>query len=421
MRIETLKLKNFRCFKEQTFRFSPQFNLLIGDNGAGKTTVLDALAVAIGSWLLGTGEHSSRPIYRQEVRLTAHEHGTNISFEEQFPVEVEAWGEVLNRHIHWARKLPTAKSRTTHGEANTIKGLSQEATKRARENGGVVLPILAYYGTGRLWQQPRNWKKVRELKQKNLSRLIAYRDAIDPRTNAKDLLDWIRRQSWVSFQEGGDTEALRSVKEAIVEAIEGAEEIGFDAKRGEIVVKFHEGGTQPFSNLSDGQRNMVALIGDIAIRIATLNPQIAERAIKETEGVILIDELDLHLHPKWQRSIVKRLRETFPKCQFICTTHSPQIVGEVPPEEIRLLSRTQIESPAQSLGMDSNWVLRVLMNAEEQNVDVKNEIAEVFKMIERRDLETAMAKIAELRAKLGNSEALQRAASTVERIRLLGQ
>jgi predicted ATP-binding protein involved in virulence len=337
MRIKTLSLKNFRCFELQTFNFAPQFNLLIGDNGSGKTAVLDGLAVAIGSWLLGTGDLSSRAISPEEIRLKAIGHGTDIFFEKQYPVEVQAWGEVMGRNISWTRKRLGSKTHTTHGDADSIKGLSKDAVKLARENKGVILPIIIYYGTGRLWQQPREMKIRNEKQTKSPSRLTAYRNAIDPRTNPKELFEWMRRQSWISFQEKRDSEILQVVKNAIVASVEGAKDISYDAKRNEIIVRFTETDDQPFSNLSDGQRNMIALVGDIAIRMATLNPQLLDKAIKETPGVILIDELDLHLHPKWQRSIVEGLRTTFPQIQFIATSHSPFVIQTLREGELIML------------------------------------------------------------------------------------
>ena len=87
----------------------------------------------------------------------------------------------------------------------------------------------------------------------------------------------------------------------------------------------------PFSFLSDGYRNMVAMVADIAVRCATLNPQLKEKSSQETPGVVLIDEIDLHLHPRWQRRVVNDLLRTFPRIQFFGTTHSPFVIQSLPP------------------------------------------------------------------------------------------
>ena len=101
------------------------------------------------------------------------------------------------------------------------------------------------------------------------------------------------------------------------------------------------------------------MVADIARRACLLNPHLGGAVLEETPGIVLIDELDLHLHPKWQRRIIGDLRRTFPKIQFIATTHSPQLIGQVKPDEILLLDAEETEEtrhPGQSYGMDSNWI-----------------------------------------------------------------
>ena len=119
--------------------------------------------------------------------------------------------------------------------------------------------------------------------------------------------------------------------------IEQAAEVRFDNKRLEVVVEFKDGGLQPFSHLRDGQRSVAALAGDIAMRMAQLNPHLEEKVLLETPGIALIDEIDLHLHPKWQRHIVEDLRCAFPLVQFVATTHSPFIIQSMREGELLML------------------------------------------------------------------------------------
>ena len=117
---------------------------------------------------------------------------------------------------------------------------------------------------------------------------------------------------------------------------------------------------------------------------------------------------------------MRRFTETFSHSQFVVTTHSPQVLGEVPGNCIRLLQHNrQVEIPAQALGMDTNWILQVLMDSDEQDPRIKKDIEAIFALITARKLEEAQAKTQELRQWIGNSEALQRTASTIERIRIL--
>jgi predicted ATP-binding protein involved in virulence len=141
------------------------------------------------------------------------------------------------------------------------------------------------------------------------------------------LTQWLARQSWLSFQQGGqDSQTFQVVRRALLQSIPGAEDLHFDAKLGEVILRFANGDQQPFMNLSDGQRAMLAVVGDLAQKAATLNPHLGADVLKETEGVVMIDELDLHLHPTWQRHVIEDLRTTFPMIQFICTTHSPFLI-----------------------------------------------------------------------------------------------
>src|SRR5207247_1134997 len=107
--------------------------------------------------------------------------------------------------------------------------------------------------------------------------------------------------------------------------------------------------------------------------------------------------------------------------QFVCTSHSPQVIGEVLPEEVRLLDEQRVERPAQSFGMDSNWILQVLMGTDYQDSKVTQDLKRVFKLIEERKLREAEAEVVKLRGTVGNNEAIQRAASTIERVRMLGK
>lgn len=113
--------------------------------------------------------------------------------------------------------------------------------------------------------------------------------------------------------------------------------ITYDVESDEIRATLADGRELPFRLLSDGVRNMLGMVADIAYRMAILNPHLGSEVTQRTEGVVLIDEIDLHLHPKWQRHIVEDLKRTFPKVQFVVTTHSPFIIQSLQPGELRLL------------------------------------------------------------------------------------
>ncbi len=332
MRIDHLLVENFKGFRGREFAFHPQFNLVIGKNGAGKTSVLEALAVAAGSWFLGLRGYDTRHIRPDDVRLEGFRSGAgDIHWEQQFPCVVEARGLVLDRALAWRRTLNSPSGRTTYVDAREIKDLAAQSDEDVRDGKVVSLPLISCYSTGRLWNIPREHARVtgaEQLKGKaELSRLEAYRNSVDPRLSVSELVEWIARESWKTFQKQGLQSPIFTVaRAALMNNLEGATDIYFDAEYGEVIVAFEGGERQPFNNLSDGQRCMLGLIGDIARKAAILNPHLGERALSETRGIVMIDELDLHIHPKWQRTMIEDLRATFPNLQFICTTHSPFLI-----------------------------------------------------------------------------------------------
>ena len=352
MRIDSLLLENFKGFQRRELTFHPQFNLVVGENGTGKTSLLDALAVAVGSWFLGVDGVDTRHIYPHEVRLQAFPSEAGTHWEGQYPCFIEASGSIGHAPTIWRRSLNGPDGRTTRIGAAGIKKLAEQATRAVREGQSINLPLISYYGTGRLWLVPREQGQVKEppssLLTKQLSRLDGYKTSVDPRLSVSVLTQWLARQSWLSFQQGGqDSQTFQVVRRALLQSIPGAEDLHFDAKLGEVILRFANGDQQPFMNLSDGQRAMLAVVGDLAQKAATLNPHLGADVLRETEGVVMIDELDLHLHPTWQRHVIEDLRTTFPKIQFICTTHSPFLIQSLRSGEELLMLEGQ---PTAKLG-----------------------------------------------------------------------
>ncbi len=353
MRIDQLSVMNFKGFEAREFLFHPNFNLVVGKNGMGKTSVLEALSVAVGSWFLGVRGFDTRHIRPSEVMLrqvqreVEDEDGQTqqtVQWESIFPCVVAAKGLVQGQPLAWQRSLNSSTSRTTYVNAGKLKKLAQKVDQEIRKGADIPLPLISYYGTGRLWKEPRESFTVsdpmRIVSKKEMSRFAGYSNSVDPRLSVPQLTHWIAHQSWISYQQQNRVPpAFSVVKKALIACIEGARELYFDAHLGEVVVVFEEG-KQPFSNLSDGHRSMLAMVGDIAQKAAKLNPQFGSRVLEETEGLVLIDELDLHLHPSWQRHVIEDLRNTFPKLQFICTTHSPFLIQSLRSgEELLALDR----------------------------------------------------------------------------------
>lgn len=327
MRINRLDLTNFRCFDERSFTFHERFTLLIGVNATGKTTVLDALAVALGAALIPIPHALSGSIHRRDVRRTHQHIGETGHFVEHYPVRVEARGSIDGHDIGWKRALRSAKSRTTRGGTRTIREVMNQLVRRSAPRDDVVLPYIGYYGTGRLWREQRLLSEGGIDPARRSSRYVGYQNCLTPSSSARHLSAWIKRLALIEARRG-PLATLHAVLGAIADCVEDAVAAYFDFEEDDIVVQF-ETDRFPFRSLSDGQRNMAATAADIAMRCAQLNPQLNDRARLETPGVVLIDEVDLHLHPRWQRTVVGDMTRTFPRLQFVATSHSPFIVQSV--------------------------------------------------------------------------------------------
>ncbi len=393
MRIDRLHIRNFKGFEDKSFDFprsidapangNGSFHLIIGQNGKGKTSTLDALAVAAGSWFLGVRGEDSRHIQPEDVRLKVIQFGDTARVEKQMPVSVEAYGMVMSQRMTWRRELLGTK--TNWIKAKNIKGAAEQSVKQMQHGDPVTLPLISYYGTGRLWQEPRDMRATHrfddesekpvkapqeapeaeeDLADSFASRLAGYRFSIDPRCSPRDLLRWLKFEHQLAVQERKESQQFRVVKEAILQAVEGCEKVEYHLRLG-LLLDIKGQPRLPFGELSDGQRNMIAMVGDLAFKAAQLNPHLDADVLRGTPGIVLIDELDLHLHPRWQRHVVEDLRKLFPEVQFIATTHSPFIVQSLRNGELLPLD---VQSVPETCNLGVEDIARGLMGVEHPEV-----------------------------------------------------
>jgi predicted ATP-binding protein involved in virulence len=408
VRIDQLTITNFKAFRHCEIEFDPHFNLLVGDNATGKTSVLDALAIAIDAWFLGMriGE-SAGEIDTDEVYLRTFAHADSTTFEKQFPSRIEARGDVLGRSIQWARELSREGGKTTTGEAKEIVNLAKYADGEVRTSKDITLPLLCSYGTERLWFETRHRtkpKRKEDTAPRRPSRFDGYRDCTVFEIQETTLLTWMQAEHSASKQRGNRTIAWKLVRDAIIACVENATDLYFDDRYNEFIVRLGGLGEQMFSNLSDGQRIMLTLIGDLVRRTVTLNPHLADKALLDTPGVVLIDELDLHLHPKWQRRVIRDLKRTFPLVQFVATTHSPQLIGEALPAEIRILENGGVAKPARSFGVDSSRILEEVMNVSPRNFEIEQLLKSLSELIDQEDIQRAREVLSKIEARLGAND-----------------
>lgn len=336
MRIDTIKVRNFRGFGLFERNFHPEINVIVGENGTGKTALLDALAVGVGSFFLGVDGVSARGIEHDDTHLLAGESDDVFTSSPKYPVVLNFGGQVFGRPSSWFRSLRGRGRKTTIVGTNHLRGRIEIELKRRRASGESRLPLIAYHGTGRLWVQKRSRAAARSTRTR--TRFDAYENCLEAASDEKSFLDWFKAMEWTAFQEGAEPVALRVVRNTLRETIPGCTDLRYRSKEGELVAIFDDGRRLPTRMLSDGFRTMLGLVCDLAWRCATLNPELGEIAAKETPGVVLIDEIDLHLHPNWQKRVVDDLRRCFPCVQFFMTTHSPFIVQSLRAGEVVALS-----------------------------------------------------------------------------------
>ncbi len=406
MRIDRLSIENFKKYSSQTFDLHPQFTLFAGENGAGKTTVLDALAVAAGIWLVEPPDselnNSRRNITKAEIRLEPESVGDRIRFRERRPVKVSATGRIGNTaSVSWTRQIKSNGTRTTNVEAKEALAEIKDIFHRDDAGEHVLCPVLAYYGAGRAWL-PSNERIPKQAANGPARRWAAFYDCFNERIRFGALQNWFKKEAIERGNRGGRWRLnFEAVSGAIRACVPGAYAVWFDTDRDQIVLSV-DGSAQPFDNLSAGQRMLVALVADLAIKAVTQNAFLPPAEILlQTPGLVLIDELDVHLHPKWQRRVAKDLMETFPSIQFVCTSHSPQVIGELPPAEIRYLEGTEVTTPLRSFGIDSSRILEEVMDARPRNEEVELLLTRLSDLIDKDDLDGARGLLPEVEAKLG--------------------
>lgn len=277
-------------------------------------------------------------------------------------------------------------------------------------DANVILPIISYYGTGRLWAQKH------ESSQKTIdNRLQGYTDCLSVESDEKLMLKWFEKMTYIQLQDGTVIPELKAVKSAIADSYmeSGADvndiQVSFNVKSHQLEITYIDENNNyqkhPFHELSDGYRNTLSLIADIAYRMAVLNPQFLGNVTKKTPGIVLIDEVDLHLHPIWQKRILKTLKNVFPLVQFIVTTHSPSIISSARADELLILDGNSCRNfEYEVYGKDSNSVLTEIMETSERPDEVANMFAEFDNLMDKGDYKTAENILNELRKILGDND-----------------
>jgi predicted ATP-binding protein involved in virulence len=454
LQISTARLVCYRCYDQLDIKFSNRYRdksnltVIVGDNGAGKTTILTALANGL-SWL--TGKIKSEK--GQGVKLKEQDIHNASSAEYATIIVNLAVKENLNYEVVLAK----AKMASNVSISNVFADVQQLADiyrLANAKNKQFNFPIMAYYPVERSIEigltDIRQFSQFSE--KKSWDKFDGYEDALNSAANFKSFYAWfkhfedieneknspqqslqadinklqIERETIYTLAQvkqgdisgGGDeyitslladkdqqiavlTEQLNAlshaqrgktldwVKKAINEFVSDFTHLRIQRSPYPDMLIDKNDVTLSVLQLSQGERSLLALVGDIARRLVLLNPS-RENPL-EGDGVVLIDEIDLHLHPKWQQSVLPNLLNTFPNIQFITTTHSPQVLTTVPNECIRVLSSDGVTIPqVQTLGEESRTTLEDVMHVDSRPTDPMSVLLKQYlEAVNRGDIESA--------------------------------
>jgi predicted ATP-binding protein involved in virulence len=387
MKLVRLHLQNFRCFERLVVDFDPKLTVIVAENGAGKTSILDALSIGFGRFLTKLPGVNGVGTKESDLLIDEKEH--------RAPFLHMGWEVIRNdkQPLNWAggrRRTPNISSSDVRaGITDELAEVAKNALKpidayaaslaEASDKGeAFFLPVIAYYGTNRaireVVQRRRNFRK-------EFSRFDALVGALDPDSRFKAAFEWFTAMEDVERRE---KEARRNfdyrlpvldhVRTAISRMMGDCSNPRTEIRPLRFLVdkRMSNGVVKSLrvTQLSDGYRVVLGLVMDLARRMAQANSQFATNGHEilnplDLPAIVLIDEVELHLHPGWQQRILGDLARTFPSAQFVVTTHSPQVLTTVDSECIRVLSEGQIHaSPPGTKGAEASRLLKRVLGVE---------------------------------------------------------
>ncbi len=350
MRIKEIEIINFKGFQNKKVSFNGNLTVVIGNNTAGKTTLLKAIQVGLGAYLQSLSKLPGGAPFRRNFGASDRFMAFNQDQRDYLPnkekpkisITAEVPCPLYNqandvKEVNWYREY--AGNYTTHTKAcagelmDYVKELEEH---RDNINTNSIFPLVLSFGAKRTSDsQGKTSSKIKE----RASRIEkAYKFSLHDKVDFDGAMEWLRHYD----KDVKDHKEFEDTREAFYEALQTAipalSEIDFD--KGELEAVVSVTGLPPtrhhFSYMSDGLQSMINIVSEIAHRCIELNGYLGKEAVVKTPGIVLIDEVDLYLHPHWQKHILQDLTKAFPKIQFIVSTHSPFIVQSL--QEGQLIS-----------------------------------------------------------------------------------
>lgn len=419
MHVKALTVANLRAIESAEFTFQPGFNLIVGVNGVGKSSVLDALRTCFSRILPSISESRNKPMAFAETdirkgtpflevgvfielggggfRFTRHER--RDAFAADLPENVD---ELRRKILETERLRDRKRTLLRELESSQSAGDSDSFDKTLVERRNMAAaastaPNCIFFSTNRAVASYAVGAKAKAAGGK----AAAYAEALTPRPMyLRYFADWMKAQLALSSELDVAAQHLRVMQHAVAQFLPEYDNLRVEGNDEPRLVLDRKGIALEVTQLSDGERGALGLVLDLARRLSIANPSIDDPLAK-AEAVILIDEIDLHLHPKWQRRIVGNLTATFPRCQFIATTHSPQVIGEVEHDRVQIIANGRVYSPPRSFGMDSSSVLEEIMDSDPRTAEVQKLLATLSDAIGKQEFGRARDLLSDLVGQVG--------------------
>lgn len=409
VKIISIDIVGFRGIPKLHLEFTEGVNVLVGVNGAGKSAILDCTAILL-SRLIGR-IRSSKGTGRFFSEYDINNEASNI----QSKIRLCFQGETIQWRVAKNRK---GKSKQIITGLRELRRHVELFRHELETNESSELPLAVYYPVNRaVLDIP-----LRIRKRHPFDRLSAYDQALSGNWNSfRIFFEWFREREDLENEyrlekpRYRDTQ-LKAVRLATERFLPGFKHL--KVKRSPLRMVVEKDKEELIVNqLSDGEKCMLAMVGDLARRMAIANPKMNDPL--ESDAIVLIDEVDLHLHPEWQRHLPVALEETFPNCQFLLSTHSPAILSHLDAKSIWILERTkrrvEARRPSEAYGQTVDRILEDIMGVPDRPPKVKKHLAELFAAIELEKPDKAKGLWNKLREEIGIDPALVKADMLIRR------